>query len=227
VSAHPESRSPNRRERPAKPALTREGIIDAALSILEDEGLEKVTMRRIATALDTGPASLYVYVRNTADLHAQILDELLDPVATMSLEGTWREQLSELLTRYARVLFDHPEIARITMTTQPVGQNYFAIAETVLRLLNEGNVSDATSAWAIDLLLASVTASAVAHGADREQADARNAALLAARLSEIDAEKYPRIATVGSELLSGEGPDRFAWALDALINGILATPRRI
>ncbi|MFD6620080.1 TetR family transcriptional regulator, partial [Streptomyces albidoflavus] len=48
----------SRRERPAKPALTREGIIDAAVLIMEEEGLQRVTMRRLAQALDTGPASL-------------------------------------------------------------------------------------------------------------------------------------------------------------------------
>jgi len=44
---------------------------------MREEGLERVTMRRLAAALDTGPSSLYVYVRNTAELHAAVLDELL------------------------------------------------------------------------------------------------------------------------------------------------------
>src|SRR4051794_25633292 len=78
----------SRRERPAKPALSRPGIVDAALTILRDEGLAKVTMRRIAAALDTGPASLYVYVHNTEDLHAQILDALLADIATPA-GGDW------------------------------------------------------------------------------------------------------------------------------------------
>src|ERR1700709_360112 len=89
----------SRRERPAKQALTRQGIIDAALVILRDEGLDKVTMRRIAAALDTGPASLYVYVRNTEDLHAQILDALLEPVGAPAT-GPWRDRLKALLTSY-------------------------------------------------------------------------------------------------------------------------------
>src|SRR6185437_6867831 len=71
------SARPSRRERPAKPALTRDGIVAAALGILREEGLGKVTMRRVAQELDTGHASLYVYVRDTGDLHAQVLDALL------------------------------------------------------------------------------------------------------------------------------------------------------
>jgi len=70
----------SRRERPAKPALTREGIVAAAVAVMQAEGLDRVTMRRIANDLDTGPASLYVYVRNTAELHAAMLEELLSQV---------------------------------------------------------------------------------------------------------------------------------------------------
>jgi hypothetical protein len=77
----------SRRERPAKPALTREGFVGAALTILEEEGLGTVTMRRIAASLDTGAASLYVYVRDTEDLQAGVLDALIGAVAPAGAEG--------------------------------------------------------------------------------------------------------------------------------------------
>src|SRR5262249_8499185 len=99
----------SRRERPAKPALTREGIVAAAVQVMQAEGLDRgtmrglaqeldngraavavqvmqaegldrVTMRRLAQELDTGAASLYVYVRNTAELHAAMLEQLLGQV---------------------------------------------------------------------------------------------------------------------------------------------------
>jgi AcrR family transcriptional regulator len=70
----------SRRERPAKPALTREGIVATAVEVMQAEGLDRVTMRRIAQELDTGAASLYVYVRNTTELHAAMLEELLGQV---------------------------------------------------------------------------------------------------------------------------------------------------
>jgi AcrR family transcriptional regulator len=69
-----------RRERPAKPALTREGIVAAAVAVMRAEGVERVTMRRLAKELDTGAASLYVYVKDTEELHAAVLDELLAEV---------------------------------------------------------------------------------------------------------------------------------------------------
>src|SRR5438094_875248 len=83
--------------------------------------------------LDAGPASLYVYVNNTGDLHAQILDALLGPlVAAAPASGPWRDRLKALLTSYLRLLGDYPQIARMVMSTQPSGPNYMALAEAVL-----------------------------------------------------------------------------------------------
>src|SRR5260370_42089116 len=105
MPAHPDTPPRSRRERPAKPALTRDGIITTAVEITRTEGLQKVTMRRLAQELDTGPASLYVYVSNTAELHAAVLDELLGTVASPPAEGDWRERLETVLTSYSDVLF--------------------------------------------------------------------------------------------------------------------------
>lgn len=213
----------SRRERPAKPALTRESIIDAALAILQDEGLGRVTMRRIAAALDTGPASLYVYVRNTEDLHGQILDALLGRIEPSPTTGPWRERLHARLLGFAQVLFEHPEIARMTMTTHPVGPHYFQLVESLLELLGEAGVSDASAAWGVDLLLASVTATAVEHGTSSSGDE--DLSLLAASIAVAPEAVYPRIVRLGDEMLSGTGIERFTWGLDVLINGMLHTPR--
>jgi AcrR family transcriptional regulator len=218
----------SRRERPAKPALTRQGIIDAALVILRDEGLNKVTMRRIATALDTGPASLYVYVRDTGDLHAQILDALLDPVtAATPGAGTWRDRLKALLTSYRDILFHHPEIARMALSTHPSGPNYLALADAILALLSEGGVSDRAAAWGLDLLLLYPTAVAVEHSAPRSPAqEADEFSALAVKIATADAVRYPHVTRLGDELMSGDGQVRSDWAFDVLLDGILAASSR-
>lgn len=222
-----ESTAPlSRRERPAKPALTREGIIDAALAILETEGLGKVTMRRIATSLDTGAASLYVYVRNTEDLHAQVLDALLGSVVPISTAGGWRERLVDLVASYTGVLFDHHEIARLTMSTHPSGPHYLVLVDRMLGLLQEGGVPDRDAAWAIDLLLAFATASAVEHGGSASTDNALDDfSAVAVEIAAVNDAAYPHIARLGDELLSGAGLERFVWGLEVLINGVIATPR--
>lgn len=217
----------SRRERPAKLALTRQGIIDAALTILKDEGLSKVTMRRIATALDTGAASLYVYLQDTEDLHAQILDALLEPLGVMETAGNgWRDRLKNLLISYINVLFAYPEMARMAVSTHPSGPHYLKLADTILALLGEGGVPDREASWAIDLLLLLATAVA-AEQATRQSslgADDEDSAL-AFEIAAADPQRYPQIARLGDDLLSGSGPDRFDWAIDVILAGVLQIRR--
>jgi AcrR family transcriptional regulator len=217
----------SRRERPAKLALTRQGIIDTALAILRNEGLHKVTMRRIAEALDTGPASLYVYVHNTSDLHAHILDALLAAVTeSLPVEGSWRDRVKQLLTRYLLVLYEYPEIARMTLTTHLSGPNYLAVLEYLLALLHEAGMANHEAAWASDLLLLYATAVAAEHSTRRSSSQAADEdQVLVATITTVDASRYPHIARLRAELFSGIGMERFAWGIDLFLNGALNPPR--
>ncbi|MFH9657398.1 TetR/AcrR family transcriptional regulator [Streptomyces sp. NPDC017248] len=210
----------SRRERPAKPALSREGIIAAAVAILRAEGLSKVTMRRLAQELDTGPASLYVYVRNTAELHAAVLDELLGTVGPAPAEGDWRERLERVLTRYTAMLLEHPTLARSALTARPSGPHYLRLVETLLDLLRTGGVPRAQAAWGVDLLLQHATATAAEH-AGEESPDDWQAVIRALR--EAPAATHPRIAADADALLSGTPRARLSWAFQTLINGIERT----
>jgi AcrR family transcriptional regulator len=222
TSETPATRPRSRRERPAKPALTRQGIINAALGILSEEGLAKVTMRRIAGVLDTGHASLYVYVRDTEDLHAQILDTMLASVA-LEGAGSWRERLKDLLAGYGEVLRNHPELARMALSTQPNGPHFTAIVELVLALLKEGGADDHSAAWGVDVLLLLPTAMAIEHSVEvSPKREAERLSDMATRIEAADPQRYPTIARLGGELVSGDGPARSSWALDVVLDGILA-----
>ncbi|ANL34726.1 TetR/AcrR family transcriptional regulator [Rhizobium phaseoli] len=215
----------SRRERPSKPALSREGIVEAALHLFHREGLAKVTMRRVAAVLDTGPASLYVYISDTWDLHAEILDALLAGVAVPSSSAGWRGRLKGTLRSYMSVLFEHPELARMAMSTMPSGANYLALVETILALLNEGGVPDAEAAWAVDLLLLYATAQAAEKAAWKASSRSPSEfSSLTAAIEAADAEALPNITRLRGDLLSGGG-ERLDWGFDVLINGILATRR--
>lgn len=217
----------SRRERPAKPALTREGIVDTAVSLVEQEGLQRVTMRRLAQALDTGPASLYVYVANTAELHAAILDRLLGRVdvrAARTEEGDWRERLDAVLASYGEVLFAYPALAQSALTTRPDGANYLALLEALLALLAEGGVPDLQAAWGVDILLLTATASAAEHSARRQYRTAeQDWTQLRQTLSGAAAEVHPHVHAQAGNLVSGTPAERRRWSVETLLNGILAT----
>ncbi|MHB9855419.1 TetR/AcrR family transcriptional regulator [Streptomyces krungchingensis] len=220
---------PSRRERPAKPALTRDGIIETAVALMRAEGLQRVTMRRLAQELDTGPASLYVYVRNTAELHAAVLDDLLGAVdlTPVGASGDWRDRLVRVLTSYTHVLFEHPGLARSALVARPSGARYLDLLDALLALLGEGGVPGERAAWAVDLLLQFATSTAAEHApGEKDPADAEGEwAALAAALRGASGERHPHVAALGAELLSGPGEARLDWGFQVLINGVLYTSR--
>lgn len=228
VSMSPRRIPVSRRERPAKAPLSRDGVVATALRVMREEGLERVTMRRLGAELDTGPASLYVYVRNTAELHGAILDELLadldaDLVADAGrpAEGDWRDRLVALLWDYTKLLFVHPSLARSVLTLRPSGPNYLRLIDTVLGLLHDGGVPARQAAWGVDLLLQHATAAAAEHGSRAETAEAdREQEDLALAVAEASPQTYPNLARVRQELFSGTGEQRQQWAFRALIDGL-------
>ncbi|MFE4176806.1 TetR/AcrR family transcriptional regulator [Streptomyces sp. NPDC056909] len=224
------SRTPaprSRRERPAKPALTYQGIVDTAVAVMRADGLQRVTMRRLAQELDTGPASLYVYVANTAELHAAILEELLGAVdlKPATARGDWRERLVTVLGAYTFILFEHPSLAHSALVARPSGPNYLALVEAILALLHEGKVPDAQAAWGVDVLLQVATATA-AEQSTRDQAidaaDEHNA--LVAALRDVNPATHPRISALSADLVSGTPSQRLAWIFRTVVNGVKTTP---
>ncbi|MDQ0785027.1 AcrR family transcriptional regulator [Streptomyces sp. B3I7] len=217
----------SRRERPAKPALSRRVIVDAAVRIMRAEGLHKVTMRRLAQELDTGPASLYVYVANTAELHAAVLDSLLGEVDLTGRDGgdDWREQLRAVMTSYTLVLFAHPQLARSALVARPSGENYLRLVDRVLALLSRSGAERGQVAWGVDKLLQDATATAAEHGAQENDPafeEDWNATVRALRAA--DATTYPAIAAHMPDLIGGLARDRMRWNFDVLVNGITYTP---
>jgi len=218
----------SRRERPAKPALTREGIVAAAVQVMQAEGLDRVTMRRLAQELDTGAASLYVYVRNTAELHAAMLEQLLGQVdlSPVTAAGDWRDRLIKILTSYTSILFGQPGLAQSVLVTRPSGPAYLSLAEAILALLSAGGVPPARAAWAMDLLLHFATSTAAEQGTRHRTAGAdEEEDALAEALRDAPSGTFPQIAALGAELMSGTGPDRLTWGFRVLISGITQTPR--
>ncbi|MFJ9883199.1 AcrR family transcriptional regulator [Streptomyces griseus] len=218
----------SRRDRPAKPALTHDAIVAAAVRLMAAEGLQRVTMRRLAQELDTGPASLYVYVAGTAELHAAILEDLLGEVdlASAAGDGDWRDLLAQVLLSYTRVLFDHPGLAHSALVARPSGPHYLALVETILALLHQGGVPDGQAAWGVDVLLQVATATAAEQSARSGDPDAeKDHDALVEALGQASSRTYPRIAALGADLSSGSPQQRLAWIFRAVVNGTAGTPR--
>jgi AcrR family transcriptional regulator len=217
----------SRRDRPAKPPLSRDGVVAVAVRIMREEGLERATMRRLAAELDTGPASLYVYVQNMAELHGAILDELLAGLRLPDPDAgdRWNGELLDVMYAYTWLLFEQPSLARSVLALRPSGPNYLRLIEVLLGLLRAGGVPVGQAAWGVDVLLQLATATAAEQGTRDESAESEGEQeMLTLAMREAAPGEYPYIAHAREVMLSGTGEQHLAWIFTALIAGIAAVP---
>jgi AcrR family transcriptional regulator len=214
----------SRRGGPAKEPLSRDAVVDAALDLLTREGPANMSLRKVAAALDTGPATLYAYVEDVEELQALVLDRALGEVKTFDRAAhDWRHRLASLLESYFNVLSSREGLAQLAINAIAVGPNALRIIEALLGLLDEGGVERTAGAWAVDLLL--LYATAVAAEQSQRAGNPNPLAPAALALSAVSASSHPRIHAVREQLVSGDGAARFHWALEVLLRGILETPR--
>lgn len=201
--------------------MSREVIVRTGLGLLEQGGPAKLSMRKIATALDTGSASLYVYVNDLNHLHSLMLDKALDEVED-SPELPPVDRVKAILRSYFTVLLDRRGLAGIAAVTMPRGMGSMRLNELLLDGLLDAGVRPERAAWGVDLLTLHVTAKAAELTAWRGQGDVIGDT--EAVYERADEKEFPRLAQLHPLLFAGPRPRRFDWALHSLINGITHTP---
>jgi AcrR family transcriptional regulator len=217
------------RDRPAKAPLSENAIVDAALAITSAEGLDAVTMRRVAAELDTGAASLYVYVRNRDELLRAMMDRVVGTVPRVVPEPErWREQVHDLMRGFREALQAYPGLASVLTGEPPTTENALAGAESLLGILLAGGIASQDAAWAVDILMLIVTATATE--ADLRRAAGNDIEVDVFRIREtfagLPATRFPLLVGHASELTAGAGDERFRFAIDAFLDGLVARAAR-
>jgi AcrR family transcriptional regulator len=221
------------RDRPAKPPLSADAIIDAALAVCREETLEAVTMRRVAAELDTGAASLYVYVRNREELLGAMFGRVIGMVPVVTPDpARWREQIYDLLRALREGLEGHPGLAGALSGEPPTGANAMGGLENLLGLLLAGGIAAQDAAWACDILGLIVTATAAEADVRRAAGHTAGAyrddtvAQIGAAFAGLPPERYPLIVAHASELVAGNVGDRFRFAIETFLDGLAARSAR-
>jgi AcrR family transcriptional regulator len=132
--------------------FSRRRITAAALSIVDRDGLDGLTMRRLAQELGTGPASLYRHVANRDELLVELMDHVLGDIRPPTPEArTWRCGIEWMAREVRRVLLDHPAVVPLVPGDPLLGPNAMRGREIGLRLLRDHGfaVEDAIRIYAI------------------------------------------------------------------------------
>lgn len=135
-----------------QPGLTPEVIAQAALRVLEREGIDGLSMRKVGAELGVKAASLYWHVRNKEQLLDLLTDALMADAEPPPREGSWRDQLRAYSELHRRHLLGKRDAAKVTAGRLAPGPHMLRLMEDQLGRLREAGFSDRDAALAGYLL---------------------------------------------------------------------------
>ncbi len=217
-----------RRRRP----LSLDSIVDVALRIVDEEGTEAVSMRRVAAEFDTGPASLYAYVANKEELLRWVLERIIEEIVVP--EGdTWQEVVRGFAFQTRSIFQRHSDAARLSFAHIPSGNAMLESTERVIGAMIEGGVPDKVAAWSLDILALYVAADAFegwlmqqrfddGSGRDPEEISAEFVDEVHATFAAMPTDRFPYLARTTGVMMAGSNDERFGFGIDMLIAGFAA-----
>jgi len=124
-------------EQNGRKALSRDAVIDAALAIGDTEGIEAISLRRLARDLGVTPMALYRYVDSKEGLLGAIADRAFEEFEfPPETETDWREEIKALGRSFRRLLIAHPTVAALFSNKPPeISRNGVRVVEVVLGVL--------------------------------------------------------------------------------------------
>lgn len=208
--------------------LTPQTVVEGGLALADAEGLEAVTIRRLAKDLDVTPMALYWHFRSKDELLDGMVARLFEEVdLSVDASGTWQEQLRALLGSMVGVLRAHPSTAILLSTRTASSEGSLRATEVMLDILERGGFSPTEATQVARHALSTVSnlvsgvPGVVARGESEEVMDDRRRARLF--LESLPPERYPRLVEAATPLSKGVDPDTyFAFGLDLLLAGIEA-----
>lgn len=216
-----------RRRAPARVPLSREAIVEAALRVVDAEGLDATSMRRVAEELGTVPSALYWHVRNKDELLQLVFDRVAGELELPEPDPeNWQEQLKAMGREMRRVLTSHRDIARVSLGSIPVGPNVLRASEWMLGLLRAAGLPDRTAALAGDLLALYVGAYAyeeslgLASPTGEELPPEQIIAMLRDYWASLPPSRFPNTVALVDTLFEGGPNERFEFGLDVLLRGL-------
>jgi AcrR family transcriptional regulator len=213
-----------------KPGLSLERIVAAAIAIADAEGLDAVSMNRVAKQLGTGAMSLYRYVASKEELLALMIDAAIGAVPKTPATGGWRERLEAWAWSTVRAMREHPWSARAPVAGPPVAPNAVAWFEDALAALRDTGLT-AEEKPSVILLLSGYVQNHVTVMADVAQAflaadpdqAMRGYSDTLRRLT--DAQRFPALHEVldaGVFERADPPDDEFRFGLERILDGIEA-----
>jgi TetR/AcrR family transcriptional regulator, tetracycline repressor protein len=221
---------PDSEESRRRQTLTRERVVAEALTVIATDGADALSMRALAARLGVVPGALYRHVRSKEQLRDLVVDEVLAEVDTRAGHAlSWTEQVKTLAHRLRAVLEDHPGIAALLKTRDPLGPHSLALAEAFLTSLQQAGLPAEQTVLAFSLIYDYTLGFALSDRTTVNEQRVQDPATrhqLHAFFRSLPADRFPALAALGENLWADNRDQRFTTSLDTLVRGLDAARSR-
>jgi AcrR family transcriptional regulator len=216
---------PKRKRRRGREPITRDAIVETALRLLDKDGLDELSMRRLADELDTGPASLYWHVGSKDGLLELIFDHVIGEVEMPEPEPErWQEQLKEVARAGRAMILRHRDIVRISIGRIPMGPNALRVSEGIFAILRAGGVPDELAVTGHHLLFALVNGFTLDETTDLAEIESPMDEQLAnaARdyVAALPVAQFPNLVAVAKHFGQSDNDQSFDLLIDLFVDGL-------
>jgi len=228
---------PGRPARGPQPTLNLDEIVAAAIAIADAEGLDALSMRRVANDLGVGTMSLYRYLPRKAVLINLMLERVSDPgdVAERYAGLAWRGVLEANVWETRTLYLTHPWLLQVNWTRPLLGPNSLVGLEYLVSRLDGLGLSDQERLTVLALLDSYVVGSVrseILHARGAEETGVSDEEFWARQLPFLEramaSGRFPTMAALAEDTFDMSWEDTFGWGVARLLDGIerLVTTRR-
>jgi len=207
--------------------LSKEVVVERGLALADAEGLDALTIRRLATELGVTPMALYWHFRNKEELLAALGDQVWRELDTdIDLAAPWYEQMRGLLESLLHVLRSHPSASQLILDGEKQSDAALVAMETALAVLRRGGFDPEQAAeiarsalWTGLMLVMSEPGIDMLAPDDRAEAQRRKQVVLAS----LPSIRYPRLVECAIPMTACDDPEfHYELGVSVFIAGVQA-----
>jgi AcrR family transcriptional regulator len=204
----------------ATPKVSLEALIDAADDIANADGIDAVTMRRLAERCGVGVMTIYGYIRTKEELLAVLADRYLAGIQLPDTAIRWQDQLMVLYCSVREVMLKHPTLVPIIANQRLDGRSAYRGAEVVCAALRATGMADR------DVITSFATLTSFTVGSVQRELAAMGSAARPG-LASLPAAEFPTVVSLFGPLVAGDAEQNFRDGLQLVIDAIATRlPRR-
>lgn len=209
-----------------RPPLTREQVLSAALDLIDEEGLDALTMRRLGARLDRTPMVLYRHAASRADLLDAVVEAVLEMLVIPDGGAPWQDRLRTVAHRYRELALQHPNVVPLLATrplVTPLGlrpPGTLHPLERMLEILVEAGFAPADALHVHRSYSALVLGHVLTELQEVVASPQETDPLLRLGLHRLPPQEFPRLRSLAEELSAYDGAAELDRSITILLAGL-------